>query len=84
MSEPSPEVLQKAAHAYAANRKQWEFLGYEEAVAIAVVAEFFSMGKVRNPSQRPLNVLSMVGKRRVLAIAEAVRGNPGGDTTNGD
>jgi hypothetical protein len=83
MSEPSPESLSRATHAYAANRKQWEFLGYEEAVAIAVLAEFFSMGKVRNPSQKPLNVLSMVGKRRVLAIAEAVRNSSGDDTTGG-
>jgi ERCC4-type nuclease len=67
------EALAKAAHSYKINKKDWDFLGYSEAIALAVLTEFFSMGKLRNPSQKPLNVLSMVGKSRVKAIADAVK-----------
>lgn len=74
MSEDySPEILARAAHAYQVNRTQWEFLGYSEAIAVAVLAAFFSLERPRNRSQKPLNVLAMVGKSRVQAIAEAVR-----------
>ncbi|MBA3534476.1 MAG: hypothetical protein H0T73_21355 [Ardenticatenales bacterium] len=77
MTDPSPDALAKAAHAYQANRKQWDYLGYTEVIALAVLAEFFSLERVRNPSQKPLNVLSMVGKSRVRAIADAVKAQQG-------
>lgn len=67
-----PEALAKAKHSYQMNRRRWDFLGYNEAIALAVLTEFFSLERVRNPSQKPLNVLSMVGKSRVKAIADAL------------
>lgn len=66
------DALAKARRSYEMNRKQWDFLGYSEAVALAVLTEFFEMPKVKNPSQKPLNILSMVGKSRIRAIKEAV------------
>lgn len=69
----APDALSKALHSYRVNQKQWTFLGYSEEIAVAVLVEFFSMERVRNPSQKPLNVLSMVGKSRIKAIAEAVK-----------
>lgn len=73
-----PDALSKALHSYRLNQKQWTFLGYSEEIAVAVLVEFFSMERVRNPSQKPLNVLSMVGKSRIKAIADAIkqRGTP--------
>jgi hypothetical protein len=73
LQQSDSDMLARATRSYEMNRKQWDFLGYSEAIAIAVLVEFFSMDKVRNPSQKPLNVLSMVGKRRVRAIAQAVK-----------
>lgn len=66
------QALQKATKAYTRHQKDWTFLGYSEVVALAVLTEFFSMGKVRNPSSKPLNVLSMVGKSRIVAIKAAL------------
>ena len=74
MSDSSaPDALSKALHSYRINQKQWTFLGYSEEIAVTVLVDFFSMERVRNPSQKPLNVLSMVGKSRVKAIADAVK-----------
>jgi ERCC4-type nuclease len=69
----TPDALSKALHSYRTNQKQWAFLGYSEEIAVAVLVDFFSMERVRNPSQKPLNVLSMVGKSRVKAIADAIK-----------
>ncbi len=66
------EALTKATKAYARHEKDWAFLGYSDAVALAVLTEFFSMGKVRNASPKPLNVLAMVGKRKIVEIKAAV------------
>ena len=74
------EALSKATKAYAQHQKDWAFLGYNETIALAVLTEFFSMGKVRNPSWKPLNVLSMVGKSRIKAIKEAVTETKESDT----
>ena len=52
-----------------------------EAIAIAVFTEFFGMERVRNPSQKPLNVLSMVGRSRVRAITEAINSAGGSETS---
>ncbi|HEX8680836.1 MAG TPA: hypothetical protein VF707_00885 [Ardenticatenaceae bacterium] len=74
MSDTStPDALARAIHSYRINQKQWTFLGYSEEIAVAVLVDFFSMERVRNPSQKPLNVLSMVGKSRVKAIADAIK-----------
>lgn len=78
------EALAKARRSYEMNRKQWDFLGYSEAVALAVLTEFFEMPKVRNPSQKPLNILSMVGKSRIRAIKEAVGATLAPDATEQD
>ncbi len=64
------DVPARAARAYAAHREQWTFLGYSESIALAVLAEFFTIAKPRNPSQKPLNVLAVLGKSRVQAIAK--------------
>ena len=66
------EAVQKAIKSYAQNARDWKFLGYSEALAITILTEFFSMRKVRNPSPKPLNVLSMVGKSRVVQLREQV------------
>jgi DNA repair protein RadC len=66
------EAVQKAMKSYAQNARDWKFLGYSETLAIAILTEFFSMRKVRNPSPKPLNVLSMVGKSRVVQLREQV------------
>lgn len=78
--KPTTDNIAKAARSYTQYRKDWEFLGYSETLAMAVLTEFFSLRRVRNPSDKPLNVLSMVGKRRVLvlksALAEAMAPQP--------
>jgi hypothetical protein len=57
--------------AYQRYHKDWQFLGYSEPLALAVLGEFLSMRKKgRRNSLKPLNVLSVVGKRGVLAIKE--------------
>lgn len=66
------EALQKAMKSYAQNARDWKFLGYGEPLAVAILTEFFSMRKVRNPSPKPLNVLSMVGKSRVVQLRDQV------------
>jgi hypothetical protein len=73
LNTPNPETLTRAYNSYQANQKQWTFLGYKEDMALAMLVAFFSLGKVRNPSQKPLNVLNVLGKRQVQAIADAVK-----------
>jgi len=64
------EALKKAIQSYEQHARQWKFLGYSQAVAIAILADFFLLGKVRNPSPKPLNVLAMVGKPRVVYLRD--------------
>lgn len=66
------DALTKATKSYAQNTRDWKFLGYSEPLAIAILAEFFSLKKVRNPSPKPLNVLSMVGKSRVVQLRDEI------------
>jgi DNA repair protein RadC len=66
------DALTKATKSYAQNVRDWKFLGYSEPLAIAILAEFFSLKKVRNPSPKPLNVLSMVGKSRVVQLRDEI------------
>jgi hypothetical protein len=68
----TPDAVTKANKAFAQHARDWKFLGYSDALALAILTDFYSMGKVRNPSPKPLNVLSMVGKSRVVAIRDAV------------
>lgn len=86
MATPTdPEIQARAAHAYAVAQKQWAYLGYAEPVARAILAEFFAMPKPRNPSQKPLNVLSMVGRSRIRAIVEAFgEATPAADAPTAD
>lgn len=73
MADPAdPDIQARAAHHYRVAQKQWTMLGYSEAVARALLADFFAMPTPRNPSPKPLNVLSMVGRRRIRAIVEAL------------
>lgn len=67
-----PEALQKAIKSYEKHARDWKFLGYNQGVAIAVLADFFMMPKVRNPSPKPLNVLAMVGKSRVVYLRDQI------------
>ena len=69
MNMPTNQPLDRVTQAYQRYEKDWQFLGYSEPLALAILGEFLGMRKKgRRNSLKPLNVLSVVGKRRVLAI----------------
>jgi hypothetical protein len=71
MNMPTQKPLDRATQAYQKHQKDWQFLGYSEPLALAILREFLGMKKKgRRNSQKPLNVLSVVGKRRILVIKE--------------
>ncbi len=66
------DAFGKASKSYTQNARDWQFLGYSQPLAIAILTEFFTLKKVRNPSPKPLNVLSMVGKSRVVQLRDEI------------
>lgn len=69
MNTPTDQPLDRAAQAYQSYQKDWQFLGYSEPLALAILSEFLGMRKKgRRNSFKPLNVLSVVGKRRILLL----------------
>jgi hypothetical protein len=71
MKMPTQKPLDRVTQAYQKHHKDWQFLGYSEPLALAILSEFLDMRKKgRRTSLKPLNVLSVVGKRRILVIKE--------------
>jgi hypothetical protein len=73
------EALTKAIKSYEQNARDWKFLGYSQALAIAILGDFFLLKKVRNPSPKPLNVLSIVGKSRVVYLRQQIEASQRAD-----